>query len=115
MTIHPSAQARLDGTLQDTESLRLSVSGGGCSGFRIGMTKSSAPVNAQLDTDHTSADVWISHNVVTDTTSAEFLLGGVLTFEDDEFSPAYKVDIPDSIKCGCGESFQKKTPPERGV
>ncbi len=115
MTIDPSAQTKLDGTLQDRECLRLSVSGGGCSGFRIGMTKSLSPVNAQLDTDHTSADVWISHNVVTDTISAEYLSGGVLTFEDDDFSPAYKVDIPNTIKCGCGESFQKETPPKRGV
>lgn len=98
MIVTEKAQQRIDKTLFDKESLRVSVNGGGCSGYLINLKK------------ETSADgIWITHNVLTDSTSAEFLSEATLDWIDDSFQPTFKFNIPGTSSCGCGNSFQRKT------
>jgi iron-sulfur cluster insertion protein len=92
-----SAQSRLDQTLLDSESMRVSISGGGCSGFMVGF---------EMTTDSGNEDVWLSHNVLSDKSSLALLKGARLEFLDDPFSPKFKVVVPNSNECGCGDSFQ---------
>lgn len=98
MIVTEKAQQRINKTLSDTESLRVSVNGGGCSGYLINLEK-----------ETNSDGIWITHNVLTDSTSAEFLSDATLDWNDDPFQPAFKFNIPDTHSCGCGNSFQRNT------
>jgi iron-sulfur cluster insertion protein len=97
MIVTQTAQRQIDQTLTDSEFLRVSVSGGGCSGFRF-----------SLDRDETKqdGDILVTHNVVTDNISEGFLSKATLTWVDDPFQSTYKFEVPDARSCGCGSSFQ---------
>ena len=97
MIVAESAQSRLDQTLLDSESMRVSISGGGCSGFMVGF---------EMTTDSGNEDVWLSHNVLSDKASLALLVDATLAWVDDPFSPKFKVVVPNSNECGCGDSFQ---------
>lgn len=80
--------------------LRLTVSGGGCSGFQYGFGFDSA-VN---DDDHifSNGDV----RVVTDDTSLDLLDGSTLDYVEDLMAAAFEIKNPNaSSSCGCGNSF----------
>ena len=98
MIVTEKAQQRIDKTLSDKESLRVSVNGGGCSGYLINLKK-----------ETNSDGIWITHNVLTDSISEEFLTGATLDWDDDPFQPTFKFNIPDTHSCGCGNSFQRDT------
>ena len=98
MIVTEKAQQRIDKTLSDKESLRVSVNGGGCSGYLINLKKETDPEG-----------IWITHNVLTDSISEEFLTGATLDWDDDPFQPTFKFNIPDTHSCGCGNSFQRDT------
>lgn len=106
MKISEVAQGRLDQTLRDTEYLRVSVDGGGCSGFMVGFQKSCRLLSCANISD---GDIWLSHNVISDKISLDLLIDGVLEWIDDPFNPKFKVAVPDTNECGCGDSFQFKT------
>lgn len=80
--------------------LRLTVSGGGCSGFQYGFTFDDA-VNGD--------DVVFSHNgtqVVTDDCSLDLLNGAVLDYVEDLMGASFQVKNPNAkSSCGCGSSF----------
>ena len=96
MNITPSAEKRIDQTLNDTEYLRVEVSGGGGSGFTVGLSK----------TDGASEnDISLSEKVIIDPISEGYLAPATLDWTDDPFSPAFKFDIPNTKSCGCGNSF----------
>jgi|TARA_B110000438_G_scaffold303740_1_gene366903 iron-sulfur cluster insertion protein len=96
MNITPSAEKRIEQTLNDSEYLRVEVSGGGCSGFTVGLSK----------TDGASEnDIFLKSNVVIDPTSEEYLLKATLDWIDDPFSPTFNFKIPNTKSCGCGNSF----------
>ena len=96
MNITPSAEKRIDQTLNDSEYLRVEVNGGGCSGFTVGLSK----------TDGASEnDIFLRSNVVIDPISEEYLLKATLDWIDDPFSPAFNFKIPNTKSCGCGNSF----------
>ena len=97
MNVTQKAQERINQTLTDSEALRVEVNGGGCSGFIVSFKKEVEP---------TGSDIWHSHNVLTDSTSAAYLLTAVLDYSDDAFAPTFKVDVPNANSCGCGISFQ---------
>lgn len=103
MKISEAAQGRLDETLGDTEYLRVSVDGGGCSGFMVGFRK-----QCRLLSCISEGDIWLSHNVLSDKPSLSLLTRGVLEWIDDPFNPKFKVAVPDTNECGCGDSFQFK-------
>jgi iron-sulfur cluster insertion protein len=80
--------------------LRLSVSGGGCSGFSYSFA---------LDDQRTEDDqVFDQHGVtiVIDRTSLELVAGSTVDFVEDLIGSAFTVKNPNaSSTCGCGSSF----------
>ena len=80
--------------------LRLSVSGGGCSGFQYGFS---------FD-DMVNADDRVFERdgatVVIDETSLELLGGAEIDFVEDLVGAAFQVRNPNATSsCGCGNSF----------
>jgi iron-sulfur cluster assembly accessory protein len=80
--------------------LRLSVMGGGCSGFQY-----------KFDVDRAKADddVTIARDGVTmliDSISLQYLAGSEIDFVDDLIGASFKVNNPKAkASCGCGTSF----------
>jgi iron-sulfur cluster insertion protein len=80
--------------------LRITVSGGGCSGFQYGF---------DFDTSRQSDDRTFERDgavVVIDETSLELLNGAELDFEEDLAGSSFQVRNPNATSsCGCGSSF----------
>ncbi len=80
--------------------LRLSVSGGGCSGFQYGFN---------LDDQSDDDDLLIKKNgitVIIDIVSQSFLEGSELDYVDDLIGASFQVKNPNATaSCGCGTSF----------
>ena len=80
--------------------LRISVEGGGCSGFQY-----------KFDIEHARAedDTVIecdSAVVLVDPASAPFLAGSEVDFVDDLIGASFRVNNPNATaSCGCGTSF----------
>ena len=96
MNITPSAEKKIEQTLNDSEYLRVEVNGGGCSGFTVGLSKTDGA---------NESDIWLNGNLVIDSISAEYLSTATLDWIDDAFSPTFKFNIPNTKSCGCGNSF----------
>ncbi len=80
--------------------LRVSVSGGGCSGFQYGFDFDSQ-VNA--DDQVFERD---GAKVVIDETSLELLQGSQIDFVEDLMGSYFKIENPQAeSSCGCGSSF----------
>jgi iron-sulfur cluster assembly accessory protein len=80
--------------------LRLSVEGGGCSGFQYKFDLA----------DSTEADDTVSETagvqLVTDPVSLELVAGCVVDFVESLGGAAFKVENPNAAAgCGCGSSF----------
>lgn len=85
-----------DGSLM----LRITVSGGGCSGFRYGFDFD----NQINDDDHTFERDGVK--VVIDEVSLELLGGSQLDYVDDLIGSYFEMKNPNaSSSCGCGASF----------
>jgi iron-sulfur cluster insertion protein len=80
--------------------LRITVNGGGCSGFQYAF---------DLDAKTGSDDHLFTHNgsaVVTDEVSLEFLDGCTVDFKNELGAAFFQVDNPNATSsCGCGTSF----------
>jgi iron-sulfur cluster assembly accessory protein len=80
--------------------LRVSVQGGGCSGFRY---------DFGFDKDATSDDIRIEKDGVTvlvDSVSLPFLAGSEIDFVDELIGASFQVRNPNATaSCGCGTSF----------
>jgi iron-sulfur cluster insertion protein len=80
--------------------LRLSVSGGGCSGFSYGFS---------LDDQKTEDDQTFEFydvTLVVDTVSLDLLAGSTIDFVEDLVGSAFAVKNPNATStCGCGTSF----------
>ena len=80
--------------------LRISVSGGGCSGFQYGMT---------IDDTKKADDRVFSRdgiNVVIDETSLDLLNGAEVDFVEDMMGASFQIRNPNAASsCGCGNSF----------
>lgn len=80
--------------------LRISVTGGGCSGFQY---------NFSLDDKVNDDDVLFERDgiaVVMDETSIPFVGGATLNFTADLMGAYFTVDNPNATStCGCGTSF----------
>ena len=80
--------------------LRLSVEGGGCSGFQY-----------KFDMDRTRADddILISRDgavVLIDQVSLGYLAGSEIDFVDDLMGASFRIKTPQATQsCGCGTSF----------
>jgi iron-sulfur cluster assembly accessory protein len=80
--------------------LRVSVAGGGCSGFQY-----------KFDTEHAKADDDIvieraGATVLIDPVSVNYMAGAEIDFVDDLIGSAFKINNPlATASCGCGTSF----------
>ena len=96
--------ARRIGEILKTEGsgamLRISVEGGGCSGFQY-----------KFDVEHAQAedDLVIAREgavVLVDPASVPFLAGSEVDFVDDLIGASFKISNPNATaSCGCGTSF----------
>ena len=81
-------------------ALRISVSGGGCSGFQYSFT---------LDETETPDDIVIARDgarVLIDTISLEYLRGSEIDFVEDLSGAGFQIRNPlAASSCGCGNSF----------
>jgi len=103
VTISNRAARRISEILKDEGGgamLRISVEGGGCSGFQY-----------KFDIDHTCSDddlVIKQDNavVLVDSASQPFLAGSEIDFVDDLIGTSFRVNNPNATaSCGCGTSF----------
>ena len=81
-------------------ALRVSVEGGGCSGFQY---------KFDVERDKAEDDTTIVRGGVTmlvDAVSLEYLAGSEIDFVDDLIGASFKVNNPKAkASCGCGTSF----------
>lgn len=84
----------------EKSALRVSVSGGGCSGFQYGF---------ELETDRGDDDMVIEKNgvqVFIDSVSLMYMSGSEIDFVDDLIGASFQVRNPHATAaCGCGTSF----------
>jgi iron-sulfur cluster assembly accessory protein len=96
--------ARRIGEILKTEPagamLRVSVQGGGCSGFQY---------KFDVDRDKAGDDILVARDgatVVIDPVSLQYIAGSEIDFVDDLIGAAFKVNNPlAKASCGCGTSF----------
>jgi iron-sulfur cluster assembly accessory protein len=80
--------------------LRISVEGGGCSGFqyKFGVDRARADDDLVIERDDAV--------VLVDSASAPFLAGSEVDFVDDLIGASFRVNNPNATaSCGCGTSF----------
>jgi iron-sulfur cluster assembly accessory protein len=103
ITLSERAAQRIGEILQAEAAgamLRVSVEGGGCSGFQY-----------KFDVDHTKGpdDIVVARNgasVLIDAVSLQFLAGSEIDFVDDLIGASFKINNPQAkASCGCGTSF----------
>jgi iron-sulfur cluster assembly accessory protein len=80
--------------------LRVSVEGGGCSGFQY---------KFDTERERTENDIVIEKSgatVLIDPTSLNYMVGSEIDFVDDLIGSSFKVNNPKATaSCGCGTSF----------
>ena len=90
--IHQEVRANL--------KLRVSVSGGGCSGFQYGF---------DFDDKVNADDLVFARDgaaVVIDETSAAYMAGAEIDYVEDLVGAAFSIKNPNAVSsCGCGNSF----------
>ena len=103
VSVTAAAAARIRFVVSDEPEgtvMRISVKGGGCSGFSYGF---------ELTTERAADDFVIEKDgavVVVDPVSADYLAGSELDFVDDLMGQAFKMKNPQATAtCGCGTSF----------
>lgn len=80
--------------------LRITVSGGGCSGFKYGFSFDTAVNEDDRVFEREGA------RVVIDEVSLELLGGSVVDFVDDLMGAYFRIENPQATaSCGCGTSF----------
>ena len=103
VTLTDSAARRIAKLLAkeaDGASLRISVEGGGCSGFqyKFNVERTRAEDDLVLERDGAV--------VVVDPASVPFLAGSEVDFVDDLIGASFRVANPNATaSCGCGTSF----------
>jgi iron-sulfur cluster assembly accessory protein len=102
LSISAAAARRLQKVLAaaPAAALRISVKGGGCSGFQYAF---------DIDPERADDDLVVTRDgvsVVVDSVSLEMMRGAELDFVDDLMGQAFKVRNPQAVaSCGCGVSF----------
>ena len=85
---------------EDATLVRVSVEGGGCSGFqyRFDLVQDTAPDDFLVERD--------GARVVVDPVSLGFVQGAEIDFVDDLIGASFKIKNPNvTASCGCGTSF----------
>lgn len=103
ITISSSAAKRIVELVNEDENadmFRVSVEGGGCSGFqyRFELIKGAAPDDMLIERDGAT--------VAIDPTSVPFIAGSEIDFIDELIGAQFKISNPNATaSCGCGTSF----------
>jgi iron-sulfur cluster assembly accessory protein len=80
--------------------LRISVNGGGCSGFQYAFDVERARQDEDLVIERDGAAVLV------DEVSLQYMDGSVIDFVDDLIGQSFKIENPHATaSCGCGTSF----------
>ncbi len=103
VTVSERAARRIGEILKNEPAgtmLRVSVEGGGCSGFQY---------KFDMDREKAGDDIVISRDgatVLIDPMSVEYMAGSEIDFVDDLIGASFKVKNPNATaSCGCGTSF----------
>ncbi len=104
LTLTAAAARRIAQIMRDEGNtdlkLRVTVSGGGCSGYQYGFS---------LDDVQTEEDLVLERDgavVLVDSVSVDFLRGAEIDFADELMGQSFKINNPNATsKCGCGSSF----------
>jgi iron-sulfur cluster assembly accessory protein len=103
ITLTPRAAKRINeimGAEPPGASLRISVNGGGCSGFSYAF---------DVERDRAGDDVAIERDgatVLVDPVSLEYMSGSTIDFVNDLIGQSFKIVNPQATaSCGCGTSF----------
>lgn len=103
ISVTSAAAARIKFVVSDEPQgtvMRISVKGGGCSGFSYGFELTTAREDDDFVIEQDGA------TVVVDPVSAEYLAGSQLDFIDDLMGQSFKMKNPHATAtCGCGTSF----------
>lgn len=103
IALSPRAAKRITEIVADepeNKLLRVSVEGGGCSGFqyKFDLVKAGADDDLIIERDGAT--------VVIDPVSQEFLAGSEIDFVDDLIGASFQIRNPNATaSCGCGTSF----------
>ena len=103
MTLSPSAAARVAAIAAKQGKpaiLRLSVEGGGCSGFqyKFGLAEAAEVDDLAVEQDGVT--------LVVDSVSLDLVAGSVVDYVESLGGAAFKVENPQAASgCGCGSSF----------
>src|SRR6476660_84396 len=103
VTISESAARRIGEILRSEPAgamLRVSVEGGGCSGFQY---------KFDIARDRADDDLVLTREnavVLIDPVSVNYSAGSQIDFDDDLIAQSFKINIPQATaNCGCGTSF----------
>ncbi len=103
VTVTERAARRIAGIVarqSDARALRVSVEGGGCSGFSYRFDLAAGPEADDVVIEREGA------TVVIDQTSLPFIAGSEIDFVDDLMGQSFQVRNPNATaSCGCGTSF----------
>lgn len=92
--------ARILSKEEEGTKLRVSVSGGGCSGFQY---------NYDLVSDQNDDDLIITKDgaiILIDPLTQEYMDGSIVDFVDDLMGQSFQIKNPQATaSCGCGTSF----------
>lgn len=84
----------------DSTALRVSVEGGGCSGFSYKFDLAKEPLPTDEVVTHNGATVFV------DGVSLVFVAGSEIDFVDNLMEQFFKINNPNAVaNCGCGTSF----------
>lgn len=102
VSMSASAARRLTRILgaEQGAALRITVKGGGCSGFQYAF---------DVETERAADDLVVERDgavILVDPVSLEFMKGSEVDFVDDLMGQSFKVKNPNAVaSCGCGVSF----------
>lgn len=103
VTITDSAARRIEEIVAGEPAgtmLRISVEGGGCSGFQYKFDLVEQAASDDVVVEKSAAKVLI------DPVSLEYLSGSEIDFVDDLIGASFKIQNPNATaSCGCGTSF----------
>jgi iron-sulfur cluster assembly accessory protein len=102
VSMSASAAQRLRKILgaEDGAALRISVKGGGCSGFQYTFDIDRARAEDDFVVERDGAVILV------DSVSLEYMKGSEVDFVDDLMGQSFKVKNPNAVaSCGCGVSF----------
>jgi iron-sulfur cluster insertion protein len=86
--------------IASSHALRISVNGGGCSGFQYDFAIADGPQDDDVIFERDGATVLV------DSVSIGFIEGSTLDFVDDLIGQSFKIQNPQAkSSCGCGVSF----------